>query len=466
MLHLSLRHKIFLTLLVTSLVAVSATFLFMRWSFAQGFVRMVEARKEAQTQYLITQLAAEHAEEGGWQGYVTQPKRWGQLQKEGHELFHEPPPKPPGMEGKGHGKKKPPKFHRYALFNSDQQLIVGSGREVASMQLEPIRLDGKIVGYLGVMPLPKLSDAMDIQFFNKQTGAFAWIALMLAGVLAGVAWPLSNTLVRPIRRITSASEALAQGHYDTQLAITSRDELGQLAQSFNQLAQALNRTEQSRRLWMADVSHELRTPIALLQAELEAIQDDVRPLDKAAIESLLAETYRLNRLVDDLYQLSLSDIGALSYHKVTMELGPALQEAHEVMADEFKEKQIAQRLLLPPQPLRIYADPDRLAQLFSNLYTNALRYTNTGGELMVQLSMEDTHAVLDFQDSAPGVPVDEQVRLFERFYRGDSSRNRTTGGAGLGLAICKNIVEAHEGEIRVQSSPLGGLWVQIRLPLQ
>ncbi|MDP2247194.1 MAG: ATP-binding protein, partial [Nitrosomonadales bacterium] len=433
----------------------------------------VEQRKQAQINYLSSNLGDIYVNEDGWSYLQSDPKRWGQLQRNGYpEHIDEPPSlrnKLKGYQGwdtpgDQQRKKKPPKFGRFALFDQDKQLIMGPSKDAHKMLLEPIRVEGKTVGYLGVMPAPRLSEAIDIQFVKEQTGAFALIALLLAGFLALVAWPLSNTLVRPIRRVTEASEALAQGRYDTQLKVTSRDELGQLAQSFNLLAQTLQRTEQARRLWMADVSHELRTPIALLQAELEAIQDGLRPLDKASVDSLVAEIYRMNRLVDDLYQLSLSDIGALSYHKTSIPLADVLQEAGDIVSEEFADKNVALKLEVPAQRLQIYADADRLSQLFSNLFTNALRYTDAGGQLVVTLSADQKHAILDFQDSAPGVPAEEQSRLFERFYRGDSSRNRNTGGAGLGLAICKNIVEAHGGQISVQDSPLGGLWVRILLP--
>jgi two-component system sensor histidine kinase BaeS len=189
-------------------------------------------------------------------------------------------------------------------------------------------------------------------------------------------------------------------------------------------------------------------------------------LDRAAVDSLHGDSLRLGRLVDDLYELSMSDLGALTYRKV--ETDPAEVLAADVEA--FKTKFSAASLTLRmenrlSEPALLQADEHRLSQLFRNLLRNSLRYTDTGGGLTAILSGCDNELVFDFRDTAPGVPPDALPRLFDRLYRVDGSRSRDTGGAGLGLAIAKNIAEAHGGSIEARPAPEGGLWIQVRLPL-
>jgi two-component system sensor histidine kinase BaeS len=273
-------------------------------------------------------------------------------------------------------------------------------------------------------------------------------------------------LGRPLKRITTAVKALAVGRYDIRLPVESADELGQLARDFNDMAAALEQSEQARRRWVADISHELRTPLAVLRGELEALQDGIRPLTAKAIDSLFGDVMRLNRLTEDLYQLSLSDQGALSYRKVHVDPVELLKDDLTALKPEFQNKQITIKWSNNlASPISIYADSDRLSQLFRNLLNNSANYTDRKGQLAITIFREADKLVLNFSDSEPGVPEIELPKLFDRFYRVESSRNRHHGGAGLGLAICSNIVEAHYGTIQAQSSSLKGLAIRIELPI-
>jgi two-component system sensor histidine kinase BaeS len=301
---------------------------------------------------------------------------------------------------------------------------------------------------------------------ERQSESFIWIALLMIIVSASLAWLLAYTLGRPLKRITKAAKALAVGRYDIRLPVESTDELGQLARDFNEMAAALEQSEHARRRWVADISHELRTPLAVLRGELEALQDGIRPLTIAAIDSLFGDVMRLNRLTEDLYQLSLSDQGALSYRKAHVNPVEILQEDLAALKPEFENKQITIKCSDNlPAPVFIYADPDRLSQLYRNLLNNSANYTDNKGQLAITLCRQSDKLVIDFSDSEPGVPEYELPQLFDRFYRVESSRNRHHGGAGLGLAICSNIVEAHNGTIQAQSSPLKGLAIHIEFPI-
>jgi len=206
-------------------------------------------------------------------------------------------------------------------------------------------------------------------------------------------------------------------------------------------------------------------PLAILGGEIEAIQDGLQDLSYESIGSLQVEVFRLNRLVDDLYQLALSDVGALAYRKSDVNLADILCEAIDRARPKLAERSLTLTALLPQDPVFVFADAERLAQLFDNLLENSQKYTDAGGTIDVSLESDAGCVTVNIRDSGPGVTEEERGKLFDRLYRVEGSRSRTSGGAGLGLAICRNIVEAHEGAIEVLHSPLGGVWMRITLPV-
>ena len=210
----------------------------------------------------------------------------------------------------------------------------------------------------------------------------------------------------------------------------------------------------------------MRTPLAILRGEIEAIQDGINQADAQTLASLHQEAVHLERLVNDLYDLSMSDNGALSYQKSRVNLTQVLQETLTVYHTVLQEKQLyLDSQAIKPQAVWLQADSQRLHQLFKNLLENSLRYTDKPGTLQVATYISPTYIEIVFQDSAPGVPPEALSRLFDRLYRVEGSRNRATGGAGIGLSICKNIVEAHQGSISAAPASLGGLAIRIKLPI-
>jgi len=284
-------------------------------------------------------------------------------------------------------------------------------------------------------------------------------------VSSALAIPLSFLLVRRIRKVTRATRKLVKGEFSYRIQDTSQDELGQLATYFNELAQTLEATDSARKRWIADISHELRTPLAVTSGEIEAMIDGIRPATEQNLRSALEEIKHLNRLIDDLYQLTNADIGALHYHKAPLDLGALVvnelahfQSAATQAGLSLKYTSTASDIMLP-------ADASRLKQLLHNLINNALKYTDAPGEIRVSLAQENKHAVLCIEDTAPGVPPESVSKLFDPLYRVESSRSRKTGGSGLGLAICRQIVLGHQGLIKAQPSALGGMKITIHLPL-
>jgi len=478
--HKSIRVKLFLAFLLTTLLVVAGMYLFMRWSLDRGFTEFIETRQRERVESLIEGLTDYYDNTGSWEPLAGNKRQWIQLLLKSDNHPHRRPA--PWMEKAlselkdrwppawtdTHGKRRfTPLELRVMLLRADKSIIFGRHEALPQLILHPIRHQDQVVGFLGLLPGKPVNQLGELLFIERQAKAFFWIALLMIALSASLALLLAYTLGRPLKRITAAAKELAVGRYNVRLPVESGDELGQLARDFNEMAAALEQSEQARRRWIADISHELRTPLAVLRGELEALQDGIRPLTREAVDSLFGDVMRLNRLTEDLYQLALSDQGALTYRKTLTDPVATLKEDLAALMPEFNSKQLSVQVIdYTPGPVSLYADPDRLSQLFRNLLKNSINYTDSGGRLEITVSKRGNSLLIDLSDSAPGVSEQELTKLFDRFYRVERSRNRNHGGAGLGLAICSNIVAAHNGLIEAHPSALCGLTIHIELPVQ
>jgi two-component system sensor histidine kinase BaeS len=489
----SIKYKLLLTFVVATVAVVGVMLSLMIWSFERGFLQYVNTIEVESRNQLLAILEYEYESTGGWDALQKDGRRWRELQfsayarslnlwrqsnPEQERRVTEPRPavseqKPldntshPETQRENDSYEGGYRYSRLILLDQGKNLLIGRVRDMSEMELKPINIQGKPVGYLGIRPSRQLTDYYDLRFSEEQGREFLLIALATLVIATILILPLSRSLVKPINRLTVATRDLNSGNYKVRIPVHANDEIGQLSRDFNSLANTLEQNENARRRWIADISHELRTPLTILRGEIEAIQDGVRTVNPERLNALHNEVMNLNRLISDLYELSLSDIGALSYHKRSVDAVDIINTSLAALADDFKEKNI--RVSVHPDSRTghsLRADPDRLQQLFTNLLTNSLRYTDTGGELRIALGVEKGKLVIGFQDSGPGVNDADLPRLFERLYRVDSSRNRMTGGAGLGLSICRSIVEAHAGTISAQRSQIGGLWIKIELPIE
>jgi len=483
---IGVAHKLFLVILTAAALSVFSAVLIMQWSLSRGFLKFINSVEQSGVSRLAGKLEEFYRSEQNWELLKRDPVRWNHLvstslpeagppQREHRpgetlpEVRRPDGPPPDHIPGDNHG-PTPPHISRHFgqrlyLLDSNRKVLINHVEVMFENTATPLMFQGKVVGYLGLSPLKAISDAPQQRFLREQKLALfltAGVVVLLAAVLSML---LARRLVLPLKELTQATHQLAAGSFAVRVSVESRDELGQLASDFNALALTLEQSEVARRQWVADISHELRTPLAILRGEIEALQDGIRQPTAEKINSLHSELMYLVRLVDDLYQLSLSDVGGLTYRKTEFDLATVLKETIEHFQPELFSKNITLEVVLPDKSgTSFFGDSERLHQLFSNLLDNSLKYTDSGGQLQIVLQMDYSSVTIDFNDSAPNVSVSELGRLFERLYRVESSRNRLTGGAGLGLAICKNIVEAHSGSITAQASPLGGLWVRIQLP--
>lgn len=459
--------KLFLAFFGTIIFVVAVMTASVRYSFYYGFLDYINRVEVERLENLANTISKEYAKHGNWQFLRfkrglwhrlilshLQPSNHSSIDLESFELTEGEQPLDLTDLGL-----------RLALLDADKGFVAGNRQYDVDGVLKPIISNGETVGWLNITPSTELGDTVDIQFKEQQNNTALIISIISIFLAAAVAVLVARNFLTPIKRLGLATRALIAGNFETRTKVTSFDEIGQLQRDFNTLANTLQKNENSRHQWIADISHELRTPMSILLGEIEAIQDGVRQLNAHSIKSLHSEVTRVNQLIDDLYHLSMSDIGALNYRKEEVELTNIIEEVVSTFTDKIREKNITPMIDFSDcYPIMVFADAQRLHQLFANLLQNTLRYTNSGGRFEVRCETKEKKVIIHWHDSEPGVPEHQMDKLFERLFRAEESRSRASGGAGLGLSLCKNIAEAHDGSISVQHSPMGGLWFQLHLP--
>ncbi|MEW8405905.1 MAG: ATP-binding protein [Candidatus Thiodiazotropha taylori] len=466
--------KLVAVLSLTSVLLVAAMATAIYWSFQKGFISYLTELELERLDQTVADLSATFRVTGSWDFLRGNHEAW--MEYLPIARVAQPPIPPLNQRPATAPSAQPfapplaPQDHtglstRLRLLDGNKHNIIGPPGERGEALLRPIQLDQRTVGWLSLSPLPVPESDLDRRFRDQQLEAIYPIAggALLLALMIGI--PLGRHLLKPVKAIAEGAHALTRGNFDIRLEPQSRDELGRLVNDFNTLAKVLERNEQLRRQSMADVSHELRTPLSILRGDIEAIQDGVRPLDQKQMARLHNTVMVLSRLVNDLYDLALVDAGALTYQKSIIDLSEIIQEASDAAEGEFANKQILLSTKVD-EGLAVFGDERRLRQVIDNLLKNSLRYTDSGGECRLTAHRKGERIFINLEDSAPSVSQHELPRLFERFYRVEASRNRSRGGAGLGLAICKTIVSAHEGEIIAQASRLGGVRMHINLPAE
>jgi signal transduction histidine kinase len=279
------------------------------------------------------------------------------------------------------------------------------------------------------------------------------VAASALAVLAsiGLAVALARMLARPLDEIGGAARRIADGDYAARVPREGPEELASLADSFNQMAASLERQEQMRRDFIANAAHELRTPLTNLQGYLEALRDGVIVADAATYESLHEEADRLVRLSRSLDALAEGDAGTSPATPIELDLAAAIRSAIDLAAPAVERAGLRLETGLPAS-LPARADPDRIAQVLANLLSNAIRYTARGGLITVRAERRPADILVSVTNTGEGIPTDDLDRVFERFYRVEKSRDRARGGAGIGLAIVKQLVESVGGRVGAESA--------------
>jgi signal transduction histidine kinase len=339
----------------------------------------------------------------------------------------------------------------------------------AGVQRWPILVGDQEVGYLVVEGGMMVGSPVQ----NENLVAGVTRAVALAGLTAGavgllLAGLLVRQITRPLSSMTAASSRIARGDFSVRVPVQSQDELGDLAATFNRMANSLETQETLRRNLMADIAHELRTPLTGIQGTVEALQDGVFPLTAENLDAIHDQVTQLNRLVEDLRTLANAEAGQLHLERQPLNLRDLSQRRITAVQPQAATRQIDLTLQVEGAPPTVSGDEQRLGQVLNNLLENALRHTAPGGLVQVCVGAVNGSAHLAVVDSGDGIAPADLPHIFDRFYRADSSRNRRTGGSGLGLAIARQLVQAHGGRIWAESPPAGhscGSALIVELPL-
>ena len=440
---MKLTTKLILAFLLVSLFSAGIIVAFTRLATNREFDRFVNDKYEAE---LVQQLADYYQENQTWNGV--------------EKLFK-----------RDHDGDRPLFF---SIADTNGKIIVAgmdrsSEEIIRAKELDdgmPIQVNNKTVGIF-LLNTPPDKNPLEAEFIRRLSQSIYLSAIgtiILAFILGAI---LSGTITRPIRELTKATHEMAGGKFGQQVPVRSRDEIGELASSFNKMNDDLARSFNLRKQMTADIAHELRTPLSLIIGHAEGVHDGVLPASKENFEIIREEAERLEQLVNDLRTLSLADAGELAVDFQPVDVNKLLGDIQSHYMVPFNQKKIALNLKLDPGMRKANLDPIRFSQVLTNILDNALRYTPEDGRVEISTKQNGSQIEIDIQDSGNGVTSDDAAHLFDRFYRADPSRTRDSevGGSGLGLAIAKSIVEMHMGKIWAESETGKGLKVIIQLPI-
>lgn len=343
---------------------------------------------------------------------------------------------------------------RLSLYDAKKQFVVGEPSDIP-VSYRPIMVNNKVVGYLGLKPVLDQDDASSINFFSNQK-RYLLLVYGLTFLTSLVAALLLATYFKtPIQRLLQGTRELTKGNFQHQVTVNRNDELGDLSTELNHLAVILDQHETSRRQWVADTSHELKTPLAVLQAQIEAMQDGIRKPTPEHFESMLRQVTSLKKLTQDLADLAQAEAQQLKCYMADVNPWNVVLQEVENFKPKFAQADLS--VSVQGEGANLQLDIDRFKQIMVNLLGNSIRYTEAGGEVRVHTEQSATHWSVIVDDSPLGLSDEQLARLGERFYRVDDSRTRSTGGTGLGLALSGKIAQAMGGQLSFDHSPLGGL---------
>jgi len=459
---MNLYQKGLLAFAIVILIAVLTVALLVGQRAASDF-RSYNTLYTNRAQTLAQDLAAYYTERGTWDGL--------QAQLETMVAF---PGRRGGRGGTTGNMPGGPATWDFRVADADGHIIADSdgrpsGRLTTTERQRalPINLGEEVLGYL----LPgreamgaAMMDEPAQRYLDQLRGALllgGLVAFAAALLLAGV---LTRSIVAPVRRLTQAAQAVAAGDLHTRAPVRGHDEIAELSQTFNTMSASLQRAEDARRAQTADIAHELRNPLSVLQGTLEALADGVYEPTPDNIEPALDQVRTLNRLVGDLRTLALADAGELHLERQLVDVVALLEHAAEAYREVLADHGLTLSYTPAALPLTVHADYERLTQVVGNILSNAARYVPAGGHVRITAQATQGGVEVAIADNGPGVSDADLSHIFERFWRGDPSRSRTTGGSGLGLAIARHIIEAHGGRIWAEATPGGGLTVAFWLP--
>lgn len=462
---LKLIHKFFFAFCITSFVAVCIMLALIMQNLSSGFHDFIKEAESSYIEQVSLKLSEHYQANGSWQLLKEDEKNWRRLvgTRKGSEenKLLSLPTDTTGMSQLLQTQR------RLSLYDVNKEVVVGKPRMDERVATQHIMLEGEVIGWLSYVPSQLADQSPANAFLAEQYQSYIAITFAVIALAFVTAWLVSRHLVAPIFRVNQGTTQLIQGNLSTRVASSSSDELGVLTDNINVLAETLEKNKTERSKWMSDVAHELKTPLTVVRGQLNAIQDGIFKADEKRLQVMIDQIDGMSHLVGDIYQLSMTDIGGLSYQKTAFNLVELLKD----ILLGFKVKTDELRLNLDYESLYrkenvtciVIADRERLTQLFTNILENSCRYTDAMGGIALSLHKNNNIEVV-IEDTSPSIPTQHLTQVFERFYRVEQSRSREHGGSGIGLALCKQIIEAHQGTICAKKSKLGGVKMVITLP--
>jgi len=451
----SLALKLTLAFLLVSLTVTALVAFFARRSTVAEFDRYVWDQAESE---FVVDATVYYQTNGSWMGVSEYLHRQAQARSQQPGDIYEPSPPPPPfllVDQNGYILIAPPPYR--------------PGDHILDSELEQgitIEVEGQVVGTVLATDTPPDRDPMEDRYLARTNRALLGAALGTAGVALFLGILLARMLTRPLRELTTASRAIARGELEQQVPVRSRDELGELAASFNQMSADLAQANELRRQMTADIAHDLRTPLTVITGYIESLRDGTLKSTPARFEVMYNEAQHLKRLVEDLRTLSLADAGELTLNRLLVPPQALLERLAAAYKHQAEQQNIALQVQTEPDLPAINVDPERMMQVLGNLISNALWHTPEGGQIVLSAQRQVDAVLLTVQDNGAGIAPEVLPRIFDRFYRGDESRQQKDGQSGLGLAIAKSLVEAHGGRVSAISAGIGcGSTFFIYLPL-
>lgn len=447
----SLTAKLTLSFLLVSLTGALLVALLVGWQTTNQFDQYVDGKYDEEKERLTLRLQNHYQQTGSWDDIE-------------HVGFRQ------------EGGRGPGDWRKVTLVDANRVVVSGvnpyyDGQQLAESELIEgcaVEVNGEVVGW--ILMGPNNSTAWidpyspEGQFLDNVWRATGWSALGVTILALGVGAVLARTIARPVRDLTAATHAIAQGELGRQVTVRTKDELGELATSFNQMSSDLAQATTLRRRMTADIAHDLRTPLSALLGYTEALAEGKFQGSNEIYTVLHQESQHLQRLVDDLHMLSLADAGELPLHRQPTAPEALLARVARAHAAQANARDITLTVQTDKTPLPpVQVDPERMVQVLGNLIRNAFRHTPAGGKVTLSAQQAENQVRLQVHDTGSGIAPEDLPHIWERLYRADKARSAE--GSGLGLAITRSIVEAHGGAVAVQSQLGKGTTFTMMLPI-
>lgn len=471
----SLWFRITLALVGVTLLSVVALTVVAQINTTAQFTQLVDRQRAIAQSSLIDALGEYYAATGSWDGAdAVLDAALPNFPRAGMG----PPPGSPA-DGPGSGARRGRGATSFMLLDTSGAVVARGGAQTLTQTLGaeqlaaalPIEVNAQVVGRL-IVTSPEsslLSEAQ--QLVLNQLRRYGIVAALIVSVVAiAIGALISRALTAPLAQLAGSAQALSNRRWDTRAEVQGAQEIAEVAQAFNHMADSLQQAELNRRNLTADIAHELRTPLTVIQGNLRAMLDEVYPLDRAEIATIYDETRLLSRLVEDLRLLALAEAGQLNLQPKPEVLQDLLTAAAAQFQIAAEGQEVRLDVQMPVDALHVLADADRAAQVLRNLISNALRHTPAGGVITLAASIEGQVARVRVSDTGEGIPDAALPHIFDRFYRADPSRarggdGRPASGSGLGLAIVQSLVQTMGGQVGAESSVGQGSTLWFTLPL-